>query len=180
MMIVFSLSARKVKDEYIIIFGSVLSIIGYFLVWDLWRWETAPGNFVLPIIIGIAGSSYVAAPTRSVFTKAVDNIKVLRDHQGTMQALLSMCSSVAGFATPGLVAAYVLRSPEEVEHSRYHRELNPYALFAPLMMVGVLAGSIYMVTIRNDDKPAASATKDQSPSESTNLLSTAEMPAEEP
>jgi hypothetical protein len=166
MMIVFSLSARQVKDEYIIMFGAVTSIIGYYLVWDMWRWETTPVRFVLPIVIAISGFPFLAAPTRSVFTKAVDSIEGLKDHQGTMQAVLSMFASVSGFVTPGLVAAYVLRSPEDVESSKLHRELSPYALFAPLMMSGVLCGAIFMACRKT--QPASAATF---PDENTVLVS---------
>mmetsp|Transcript_30559 Transcript_30559/g.50462 ORF Transcript_30559/g.50462 Transcript_30559/m.50462 type:complete len:500 (-) Transcript_30559:258-1757(-) len=171
MMIVFSLSARKVRDEYIIIFGAAVSIIGYFLIWDMWRWETTPLHFVLPIVLGVSSFPFLAAPTRSVFTKAVDRIEVLRKYQGSMQALLSMFASVAGFATPGLVAAYILRNPEEVENSQYHRELSPYALFAPLLMTGVLCGSIYLAFMTGSSKQTDDAANGTLPDEKTSLVS---------
>jgi hypothetical protein len=61
-----------------------------------------------------------------------------------MQAVLSMAASVAGFAAPGLIAAFVLKTPEQVESSPDHRELTPYALFAPISSLMVLCGVIYM------------------------------------
>jgi hypothetical protein len=61
-----------------------------------------------------------------------------------MQAILSMFASVAGVVTPGIVAAYVLRHPIEVEQSRDHRELTPLALFAPGTSLLTLSGLVYM------------------------------------
>lgn len=148
MLIVSFLSARKVSDETMILFGSFVSIIGYTLVWDSWRWHSSAWNFIVPIFLGVSGFPFLAAPTRSVFTKAVDRNEVLSSSQGSMQAILSMCASVAGFTTPGLVAAYVLQRPEEVESSTHHRELSPYALVAPFLMFLLFLG-IVMVTIVN-------------------------------
>jgi hypothetical protein len=180
MMIVFWLSARKVRDESLLIFGSSLSIVGYFLVWDLWRWESSAWNFVVPIVLGVSSFPFLAAPTRSVFTKAVDRNELLSANQGAMQALLSMFASVAGFVTPGLVAAYVLRSPEEVEHSLRHRELSAYALVAPLLMMFVLIGVI-LVNIKNGRKQIDDdvGSKDASPDEKTSLMESQSVKAGE-
>lgn len=172
MVIVFSLSARKVRDEFIVMFGAAVSMVGYFLVWDLWRWESAAWNFYVPIILGTSGFPFLAAPVRSLFTKAVDSIDILAENQGSMQALLSMFASFAGFTAPGLIAAYVLQNPDEVENSKHHRELSPYALVAPLVMALVLVGVIVMYcqgtspnTLEEDDDDDAAA------NEETGLLS---------
>ena len=149
MMIVSFLSARKVSDEAMILFGSFLSIIGYTLVWDWWRWNSSAWNFIIPIFLGVSGFPFLAAPTRSVFTKAVDRNEVLSSSQGSMQAILSMCASVAGFATPGLVAAFVLQEPEEVEDSMYHRELSPYALVAPFLMLLLFLGILMVAKVNS-------------------------------
>jgi hypothetical protein len=65
-------------------------------------------------------------------------------HQGTLQAILSMAASVAGFAAPGIIAGFILRTPEEVAASDDHREFTHYALFAPLLSIITLAGVIYL------------------------------------
>lgn len=60
-----------------------------------------------------------------------------------MQALLSMSVSIAGFATPGLIATNVLRTPTEVDLSHDRRELTPWALVASTMSALVLVGVVF-------------------------------------
>ena len=56
---------------------------------------------------------------------------------------MSMMASVAGFAAPGLVATYVLRTPEEVDASQDEREFTEWALFAPGLSLLTLLGFLY-------------------------------------
>jgi hypothetical protein len=44
-----------------------------------------------------------------------------------------------------LIAAYVLRTPDEVAASRDHRELSVWALFAPATSVLTLLGIMYLI-----------------------------------
>jgi hypothetical protein len=145
MMVVFWLSARKIRDEYIIVVGSLLSTVGYFLIWALWQWESSVWHFAVPIIIGTSGFPFLAAPCRSCFTKVVDSVKMLSDNQGTMQAVLSMFASVAGFVAPGFIAAVVLRTPAQVESSADHRELSPVGMVFSAMCFLILLGSVRSV-----------------------------------
>jgi hypothetical protein len=101
----------------------------------LCRFEVVFCTFVFP---------FLGAPTRSVFTVAVANSEVLAGHQGTMQAIMSMVASIAGFAAPGLIAAYVLRSPDDISESLDQHELTSYALFAPILSLVTLLGVIYV------------------------------------
>ena len=140
----FWLSSMGVADVKLLIIGSVASITGYFLMYQLWIMDTSEVLFILPIIISTLAFPFMGAPTRSLFTKVVAGKEYLRNHQGTMQAVLSMAASVAGFAAPGLIAAFVLKTPEQVEASPDHRELTPYALFAPISSFMVLCGVLYM------------------------------------
>ena len=64
----------------------------------LWVVEAPVWHFVLPVAIAVAGFPFTAAPNRSTFTKAVDSKPILAEAQGSMQAILSMFASVAGFA----------------------------------------------------------------------------------
>ena len=73
----------------------------------------------------------------------VDSKPLLRGRQGTMQAVMSMVVSIAGFATPGIISSFILRTPEEVDLSKDRREFSPFALFAPLLSLTVLAGHLY-------------------------------------
>lgn len=101
-------------------------------------------HFIIPMMLGTSSFPFLGAPTRSLFTKAVDTKPALAEFGGTMQAVLSMSVSVAGFVTPSLVARFVLRSPSQVEASPSHREISPLALCAPLLSVATLAGLFYI------------------------------------
>jgi len=159
-----------VSDEMLLQIGLYISIAGYTLMWALWVWHAPAWQFVLPIVLGASSFPFLAAPTRSCFTKAVDAIPELQNMQGTMQAVLSMAASVAGFATPGLVAAYVLRHPDEVVTSRDHRELNQTALVAPLVSFLVLMG-LYMTQLKGTTKVMDDDDDDDKPiGEDTSLL----------
>ena len=172
MMVVFSLSSRKVRDEHIMLFGATVSATGFFLVWHLWRWQAEPWQYVLPAVLGVSAYPYLAAPTRSLFTKAVDDIPALEQHQGTMQAVLSMFASVAGFVTPGLVASFVLRDPEDVESSPDHREFSPFVLASPTMSMMVFAGVVVLL-MRNLRKEKIMDTFDETiADESSSLVGT--------
>lgn len=144
MMIVYQLSSHKVRDASLLSFGLCLATVGYTLVYVWWAVGARVWQFVLPMMLGTAAFPFLGAPTRSLFTKAVNTKPALADYGGTMQAVLSMAASVAGFTTPGLVASFVLRSPEQVEASRHHRELSPLALLAPLLSLLTLAGLMYI------------------------------------
>lgn len=63
----------------------------------MWVVEAPVWHFVLPVAIAVTGFPFIAAPNRSAFTKAVDSKPLLAESQGSMQALLSMAASVAGF-----------------------------------------------------------------------------------
>lgn len=144
MILVYQLSARKVSDERLLFFGLSLSTFGYTLMYFLWNADAPAWHLIIPIVLGVCSFPFLGAPTRSVFTKMVDTKPLLDNHRGTMQAVLSMSASVAGFVTPGFVAAFVLRHPEQVEASAHHREMTPLALFAPAMSVLTLIGLAYM------------------------------------
>jgi hypothetical protein len=118
----------------------------------------------------VAGSGFpfIAAANRSNFTKAVASIPELESSQGVMQAVLSMASSVAGFVTPGLVAAYVVRSPEEVAASRDHRELTPLALYVTIFPMFILFG-LYKLH-RKQKRILASQPSDMEANEMTGLI----------
>ena len=105
-----------------------------------------------------------------------------------MQAVMSMAASVAGFAAPGLIAAFVLRTSDQIEASADHRAFTPWALFAPVCSIIVLVGFLYMGYFA----PAAPATpegvdwdqviaegeedKEKVPTERTSLLAGGVLP----
>jgi hypothetical protein len=127
--------------------------------------DTSTILFVLPIVIASTSFPFMAAPARSLFTRIVDSKEYLRQSQGTMQAIMSMAASVAGFAAPGLIATFVLRTPEQVEMSIDQRELTLFALFAPVGSVIALSGVLYIclypskaIVLLDDDDPSSSST----------------------
>jgi len=144
MMVVFQLSARKVSNEALLVFGLIVSITGYTSVFFLWQMNAKVWHFAVPMIIGITSFPYLGAPSRSIFTKQVDSDHVLDSYHGTMQALLSMAASVAGFIAPSFVAYYCLRHPEQVEASSDGRELSAWSLIGPFLSILTLLGMIYI------------------------------------
>jgi MFS family permease len=143
-LLTFQLSAMGVTDGALLVVGLVASIIGYILMYLWWSTSSPMAFFVVPIFFSCVAFPFMGAPTRSLFTRIVAGNEYLRYHQGTMQAVLSMAASVAGFAAPGLIAAFVLRTPDQVDASQDHRELTPYALFAPISSAIVLIGVVYL------------------------------------
>mmetsp|Transcript_7816 Transcript_7816/g.19398 ORF Transcript_7816/g.19398 Transcript_7816/m.19398 type:complete len:616 (-) Transcript_7816:86-1933(-) len=140
MMQVIRLSKSGVPDVRLLIGGLVTAILAYTLMYASWVKDTPVWRFVSPILVGAAAFPYLAPATRSIFTNAINSKPALRRYGGSMQAVLSMAASVAGFTTPAYVARYCLRSPEEVAASSDKRELTSYSLFAPAMSVLVLIG----------------------------------------
>lgn len=175
--ITYWMSSAGVSDINMLIIGLIASSTGYALLYVLWSMDTSIILFVLPIIIASTSFPFLAAPARSLFTRVVDGKEYLRNSQGTMQAIMSMAASVAGFAAPGLIASFVLRTPEQVEASADQRELTPYALFAPVSSVIVLSGVLYLllypskssIVSEDDDPSSSSATRID---ELTGLLAT--------
>jgi hypothetical protein len=143
-MLTYTLASRGVSDIVLMKIGLSLSIIGYLSMYLFWRRGASVIMFVLPVLVSCSVFPFLSSPTRSLFTNAVMIHPHLKHHQGTMQALLSMAVSVAGFAAPGLIAAYVLRSPDQVSTSADRREFTPWALFAPVLSFLILAGVVYV------------------------------------
>ena len=97
MLGVLFLSSRKVPDSVLVAIGNIGWIIGGTLIYFLWVADAKAWQFVLPVVISVCGFPFIGAPNRSNFTKAVDTKPELDDLQGSMQAVLSMFASVAGF-----------------------------------------------------------------------------------
>jgi hypothetical protein len=97
MMVVIFISNRGVPDGLMIAVGSFGWIIGGSLMYLMWVVEAPVWHFVLPVAFAVTGFPFIAAPNRSAFTKAVDSKPLLAEAQGSMQAILSMSASVAGF-----------------------------------------------------------------------------------
>jgi ceroid-lipofuscinosis MFS transporter 7 len=144
MFSVMQLSKRGISDSNMLCGGLISSIVAYTALYLLWIKDSTLWNLYLPIVLASSGFPYMMATTRSLFTVSVNAKPALRPYHGFMQAVLSMAASVAGFTTPGVVAAYMLRSPEEVLASSDLRELTPLSLFAPVLSGLALLGVVYL------------------------------------
>jgi len=144
MFAVMQFSKRGISDSNLLCGGLIASIVAYTALYLLWIKDSTLWHFYLPIVLASSGFPYMAATTRTLFTISVNAKPALRPYHGFMQAVLSMAASVAGFTTPGVVAAYMLRSPEEVLASSDNRELTPLSLFAPILSGIVLLGVVYL------------------------------------
>jgi len=140
----FSLSKMGVKDSTLMYFGLIQSVIGYGSLYFLWKRGVNMWVFILPFLLSTSAFPFLGAPTRSMFTRAIDKDPVLKQHQGTMQAILSMAASVAGFSAPSLITAFVLRTSDEVEASSDHRVYTSAALIAPIGSALLLLGFLYV------------------------------------
>jgi len=170
MLVVFFLSSKKVKDEVLVMIGSCFWVVGGLLVYFLWVADTAGWHFVVSVIVCVSGFPFIAASNRSLFTRRVDANPYLETRHGFMQALLSMFASVAGIITPGFVAAYVLRDPEEVEASQFHRELNPLALYMVVGPLLTIVGVTYVSIFKPLKAEPFADDSDEEPNETTGLV----------
>ena len=137
-------STYQVADTTLLCWGLRLFLIAHTLVYYLWIKETTLWNFYLPVALNSIAFPFTTATNRSLFTVAIHAQPVLAPHQGTMQAVLSIAASVAGFTTPSFVAAFCLRPPADAATSTDQRELTLYALVGPLLSSLVLVGIGYL------------------------------------
>ena len=165
-VITYQLASMGFKDATLLEMGLIASIVGYGLLYFMWNQNASLWQFLTPFILSTAAFPFLGAPTRSIFTKAVDAHPALSRQQGTMQAIMSMAASVAGFVAPGLIAAFVLRTPEQVSASADQREFTSWALFAPVLSGALLVGFVYLRRVAKSE----SYTTHARPSETTSLL----------
>jgi hypothetical protein len=96
---VMQLSKRGVSDSDMMCGGLILSIVGYSSLYLMWTQDASVLQFYIPILLGASCFPFLAAPTRSIFTVAVNAKPALSKYHGLMQSILSMGASVAGFVT---------------------------------------------------------------------------------
>ncbi|GAX26454.1 hypothetical protein FisN_1Lh720 [Fistulifera solaris] len=140
----FKLSSAGVSDFYLLEIGWLMSSVGYGALYLLWKDGVTPLAFVTPFFVAAGSFPFLGAPTRSIFTKSVAKYPTLKNQQGTMQAIMSMSASVAGFVAPGILAAFALRTPEEVARSDDKRAFTPLASFAGFLSVILLVGFVLL------------------------------------
>lgn len=157
-ILTFELSAMGMGDIALMKTGLACSIGGYTLMFLWWRQGIAAWMFVLPsmyhttlfvmpvgqlapahhsipcsVVVCTAAFPFLGSPIRSIFCFAVSQNEALASHQGTLQAILSMTSSVAGFTAPTFIASFVLRTHDEAAASEDHGVLGALALVAPAL-----------------------------------------------
>jgi ceroid-lipofuscinosis MFS transporter 7 len=135
-------------------------------------------SFSSPVFLGAGSFPFLGAPTRTLFSAAVDATPELVGLEGTMQALLSveyfsglyiftfltifanpcqtlkMSSSIGGFTAPSMITHFCLRTPERVSNSSDGREFTRSALFSPLLSLLVFIATF--VAGQPEKKPDAS------------------------
>jgi ceroid-lipofuscinosis MFS transporter 7 len=115
----YQLSAVGISDSTLLTGGLVISTCGCTCMYFGWHVHASIWEFVAPIVLASGSFPFLGAPTRSLFTRVVA-------------------------AAPGLIAAYVLRTPDQVSASPDGREFNPLALHAPILSLFTLIGVIYL------------------------------------
>jgi hypothetical protein len=137
----------------------------------LWTYQAPVWHFVVPICLSVSGYPFIASANRSNFTKAVKKNPDLEAFQSMMQAILSMGASVGGFVAPSFVAAFVLRSPDDVDSSIDKHELNPIALYVPITCALCIMGSVYE-WISGEEEEKMEGEAEMIPTEVTGLVET--------
>jgi hypothetical protein len=130
---VHKLSQMGVTDFTLLCYGLLANAIGYLLLYITWHRDVSVAAFIIPVLISAGSFAFLGAPNRSLFSKSVDATPELIGLEGTMQALLSMASSVGGFTAPSFVAHYCLRTPAMVNSSSDAREFSSVALLSPAL-----------------------------------------------
>jgi hypothetical protein len=97
MILVVYLSTNDVSDTLLVVIGNLFFAIGGTAIFFLWTEQARIWHYIVPVIVTVAGFPFVASPNRSNFTKAIHKRSGLESHQATMQAMLSMTASAAGF-----------------------------------------------------------------------------------
>ena len=184
---VHRLSSRGTSDYVLLTVGLLGNFFGYSLLYLIWFRGVHYAAFVGPVFLGAVSFAFLGAPNRSIFTEAVDLESDLRGYEGTMQALLSMASSVGGFTAPFFITHYCLRSPEEVTASLRGLEFTPLALLSPALALAVLVMSV-LAGAPAHQKSAVAETQDgtqdgvdeETPDEATELLQSVDEDPERP
>eukprot|EP00985_Skeletonema_marinoi_P018896 scaffold10698_cov213-Skeletonema_marinoi.AAC.3 len=156
---VHKLSQMGVTDFTLLCYGLMANALGYLLLYSSWQRDASVAAFVVPVFISAGSFAFLGAPNRSLFSKSVDAAPELSGLEGTMQALLSMASSVGGFTAPSVVAHYCLRTPAMVDVSSDAREFTPVALLSPALGFVIFVAN--MVVGEPEEKVATMTESDE-------------------
>ena len=108
MIIIIALNKRQVSDEILCGVGCIVWFIGSLLIYYLWtnipqsdevdddHQESRPWQFVFGVLICIFGFPFTST-CRSLFTRALNDYPTLLPIVGTMQSMISLMPSIAGF-----------------------------------------------------------------------------------
>ena len=111
MIIIIALNKRQVSDEILCGVGCIVWFIGSLLIYYLWtnipqseddgdnedlQSGSRPWQFVFGVLICIFGFPFTST-CRSLFTRALNDYPTLLPIVGTMQSMISLMPSIAGF-----------------------------------------------------------------------------------
>lgn len=138
---VFQLRSQGMTEITMMKIGCGLTIVGYSFINLFWRRGTTVFLFLLSFGVATMALPFLGSPTRSQYIKTIHASDNLRQHQGSLQALLSMMQDIPGFIGPQFITAFVLKTPFEMEQSTSLRELTNVGFLAPLLAVISLYGT---------------------------------------
>jgi hypothetical protein len=96
-MIFVMVATKYISDIILVGVGAILWVIGGFGIYLGWTRDAPVWNYVVPVMVAVAGFPFIAASNRSTYSKSVASKPELESMQASMQAILSMAASVAGF-----------------------------------------------------------------------------------
>ena len=96
-MMTVMVTSKYLSDLVMVGIGAVFWIVGGTWIYFEWSRDAAAWHFVATVCVAVAGFPFIAASNRSAFSKSVASKPELETHKASMQALLSMAASVAGF-----------------------------------------------------------------------------------
>ena len=96
-MIFVMVMSKYINDMIMVAIGAIFWIVGGTAMYFGWARDVPVWHFVVPIMIAVCGFPFIAASNRSTYSKSVASKPELESMQASMQAVLSMAASIAGF-----------------------------------------------------------------------------------
>jgi hypothetical protein len=96
-MIIVMVTTKYLSDIILVGIGAVIWVVGGIGIYFGWTRDAPIWHYVVPVMVAIAGFPFIAASNRSTYSKSVASKPELESMQASMQAVLSMAASVAGF-----------------------------------------------------------------------------------
>jgi hypothetical protein len=96
-MVFVMVITKYISDLFLQGIGAIFWFVGGFGIYFGWTRGGPVWHYVIPVMVCVTGFPFIAASNRSSFSKSVASKPELEGIQASMQAVLSMAASVAGF-----------------------------------------------------------------------------------